>query len=46
VEAKEFSDMITAALARAKRDRRGFVVMSVVALVIVVGFVAVVLMGQ
>jgi Tfp pilus assembly protein PilX len=46
VEAKEFSDMITAALARAKRDRRGFVVMCVVALVIIVAFVAIVLMGQ
>jgi hypothetical protein len=46
VEAKEFSDMVTAALARAKRDRRGFVVMCLVALAIIVCFAGIVLMGR
>ena len=35
VEAKEFSDTITAALRRAKRGRRGFIVMCLVALAII-----------
>jgi hypothetical protein len=46
LQAKEFSDMITAALARAKRDRPGFVVMCLVALAIIVGFAGIVLMGR
>jgi hypothetical protein len=46
VEAKEFSDTITAALRRAKRGRRGFIVMCLVALAIIGGFTVMVLIGR
>jgi hypothetical protein len=46
VEAEEFRDMVTVALARAKRNRRAFVVMCLIALAIIVCFGGIVLMGR
>jgi uncharacterized membrane protein YcjF (UPF0283 family) len=46
VDAKELNDIIAAALARAQRDRRSFIAVCLVALVIVVGFVVILLIDQ
>jgi hypothetical protein len=46
VDAKELNDIIAAALAPAQRDRGSFIAVCLVALVILVGFVVIVFIGQ